>query len=125
MFSVEHVALAAKDTRALAKWYERVLGFKIVYESEKAPKAFFVQDKNGMALEIVPPGPDGKVVDENANHLAILVDDFDKASAELKAKGVALEPEHKSTSFGGTRVASFNDCEGHRLQIIWRGQRLA
>jgi len=124
MFSMEHVALAARDTRALAQWYERVLGFKIVYESVRTPKAFFLQDKNGMAIEIVPPGQDGKVADAAANHLAIWVDDFDGASAELKKRGVALEPEMKNEFFGGTRIAFFNDLEGHRVQIIWRKIRL-
>jgi len=120
MFSLEHVALAAKDTRALAEWYRRVLGLKIVYESETTPKAFFVQDKNGMAIEIVPPGPDGSVVDAKANHLALWVNDFDAASTELKKRGVALEPEMRNAFFGGTRIAFFNDLEGHRLQIISR-----
>lgn len=124
MFSIEHVALAARDTRALAEWYERVLGFKIVYESEKTPKAFFVQDENGMAIEIVPPGPDANVVDAKANHLALWVDDFDAASAELKRKGVALEPEMSNQFFGGTRIAFFDDIEGHRVQIISRKVRV-
>lgn len=124
MFSVEHAALAAKDTRALAQWYERVLGFKIVYESQKVPPVFFVQDKNGMALEIVPHTGEGTIADAHANHLALWVDDFEKASKELKAKGVALEPELKNEFFGGTRIAFFNDCEGHRVQIIWRKRRV-
>jgi catechol 2,3-dioxygenase-like lactoylglutathione lyase family enzyme len=124
MFTLEHAALAAKDTRALAKWYEDVLGFTIAYESETEPKAFFVQDSNGMAIEIVPPLADGNTVDANANHLAIWVDDFDKASEALKAKGVELEPELSNPFFGKTRIAFFNDCEGHRLQIIWRLKRI-
>ncbi|HOF62071.1 MAG TPA: VOC family protein [Candidatus Latescibacteria bacterium] len=124
MYSMEHVALAAKDTRTLANWYERVLGFKIVYESENEPKAFFLQDSKGMAIEIVPPLEDGNTVDANANHLAIWVDDFDRACADLSAKGVVLEPELTNPFFGKTRIAFFNDCEGHRLQIIWRVRRI-
>lgn len=77
-----------------------------------------------MAIEIVPPGPDGAVVDAKANHLAIWVDDFDAASARLISRGVALEPEIRNSFFGGTRIAFFNDVEGHRLQIISRKTRV-
>jgi len=124
MVTIEHIGLAANDTAALAKWYERVLGFEIIYESEGAVKAFFVQDANGMAIEIVPPGPDGNVIDAATTHLALWVDDFDTAKKELESRGVAFEPEMSNEFFGGTRIAFFTDPEGHRIQIIWRKERL-
>ena len=124
MITIEHLALAAKDTRALAEWYRDVLDFTIAYDSGEKPPAFFVQDPNGMAIEIVPPGPDGEVVDANANHLALFVEDFDAAHALMKSRGVEFEPEMSNFYFGGTRIAFFNDPEGHRVQIIWRKERL-
>ena len=123
-FTMEHLAYAAHDTSALAAWYKRVLGFDIVYESEGEPKAFVVQDANGMAIEIVPPGDDGKTADASANHLAIWVDDFDAAKDQIESRGVEFEPEVSNEFFGGTRVAFFTDPEGHRIQIIWRRERL-
>ena len=122
--TMEHLAYAAHDTVALAAWYERVLGFAIVYESAGEPKAFFVQDANGMAIEIVPPGADGKTSDGLANHLAIWVDDFDAATRQIESQGVEFEPEASNEFFGGTRIAFFTDPEGHRIQIIWRRERL-
>lgn len=124
MISIEHIGYAAKDTTALAKWYVQVLGFKVVYESEGEPKAFFVQDPNGMCIEIVPPGPDGVTTEGFANHLALWVDDFDAAKRELESRGVEFEPEMSNEFFGGTRIAFFTDPAGHRIQIIWRRNRI-
>jgi len=125
MITFEHVGIAAKDTRALAEWYVRVLGFKVVYDNKKQPiPTLFVQDAKGMAVEILPPPADGQVQDSRATHFALWVDDFDAAKKELEAKGVVLEPEMSSPSFGGTRIAFFSDPEGHRIQIIRRKQRM-
>jgi catechol 2,3-dioxygenase-like lactoylglutathione lyase family enzyme len=124
MITIEHVAYAAEDTTELAHFYRDVLGFEIVYESAGEPKAYFVQDPNGMAIEVVPPGADGKTTDGVANHLALWVDDFDAAKKQLQAKGVEFEPEAANDFFGGTRIAFFTDPAGHRIQIIWRKQRL-
>ena len=125
MVTMEHTALAAKDTRRLAEFYRDVIGFEIIYESAGEPKAFFVQDANGMAIEIVPPGTDGSVQDCQATHLALVTEDFDATIAEFEAKGVEFEPQLSNEFFGGTRIAFFTDPEGHRAQIIWRKEAIA
>jgi catechol 2,3-dioxygenase-like lactoylglutathione lyase family enzyme len=124
MATIEHIGYAANDPAALAKWYVDTLGFKIIFISASEPKVYFVQDANGMAIEILPPGKDGVVTEGFSNHLALWTEDFDAEKKELESKGVVFESEVSNEYFGGTKFAFFTDPEGHRIQIITRAIRL-
>ncbi len=122
MPTIEHTAIAATDTRALAEWYVSVLDFQIVFDSEGDPPVFFIKDDKDAMIEIVPLGPDGIAAGGVSNHLALLVEDFDAAKADLEARGVVFDPESGVPFFGGTRIAFFSDPDGHRIQILSRGR---
>ena len=124
MITLEHIGIPARDTRRLAEWYRDKLGFKIIFDSKTDPPVFFVQDGNGMAIEIVPPGPDGKVENAHSTHFALISEDYEKTIAELEQKGIEFEPEMDNPFFGGTRIRFFTDPEGHRHQVIWRKESL-
>jgi catechol 2,3-dioxygenase-like lactoylglutathione lyase family enzyme len=124
MATIEHIGYAANDTAALANWYVEMLDFKIIFESAGDPKIYFVQDANGMVIEILPPGKDGVVTEGFSNHLALWSEDYDAEKKELESKGVVFEPEVSNEFFGGTKFAFFTDPEGHRIQIITRAIRL-
>lgn len=119
---LEHVAICAKDTEALAQWYCDVLGFEVCYKNTKEPPAFFVKQPGGSMLEIMPakgPRPARADTDEGLAHLAVGVADFDAAYNALKAKGVSFTGDPKEAS-GGVRVVFFTDIEGNLIQIIYR-----
>lgn len=119
---LEHIAICAVDTEALAQWYVDTLGFEICYRGSKTPPAFFVKQPGGSMLEIMGakgPRPPGADTDAGLAHLAVSVDDFDAALADLKAKGVELTSEPKEAS-GGVKVVFFKDIEGNLLQAIYR-----
>src|SRR5215210_683744 len=51
---VDHVAIAAKDTRALGAWYCEVLGLRILFDNGKEPPTYLVGGDMGAVIEIMP-----------------------------------------------------------------------
>ena len=126
--SIEHMAIAATDTKALARWYVDTLGFRIVVDGGPSG-TYFVGPPEGAALvEIIKataaPKHERARNDPGWSHLAFTVTDFDKAVEDLTAKGVTFT-NAPSMSGGGDRLAFFLDGEGNVLQIVSRPQPLA
>ncbi|MFH1008211.1 MAG: VOC family protein [Candidatus Latescibacterota bacterium] len=124
---IEHVAIAAQDTDALSKWYCDVLDFTVAYKNAKTPATYFVRGASGSMIEIIPAGEACPVLhdekDPGLRHLAISVDDFDAAYADLQAKGVSFTSGPKEAS-GGVKLVFFTDSEGNLLHLIYRPNAL-
>jgi len=119
---LEHAAIASPDPRKLAEWYVEHLGFVINYTYDAN---VFVKAPNGAMLEIIPSEGDpvpAKPKTPGLRHLAIWVDDFDGACAELKRQGVELLGE--PLNLKGNLLAFFNDLDGNLLHLINRPQPL-
>jgi len=119
---VEHAGLAARDTRALADWYVRVLGLRIVFDNGATPPAFMLKSQDGRMIEILP-ATSGEPTHydqflHGLRHLAWEVTDFDEALAHLRAQGVSEFFDHRETA--ETRLIFFRDPEGNLLHIVWR-----
>ena len=87
-YTMEHVGIAADDTEALAAWYVRVLGFREFFRTESVPPVIFLRDGSGAEFEIFArKSGDAKpaFADRTGMHIAIAVDDFDAAVADLEA----------------------------------------
>ena len=115
---LEHTAIASPEPKRLAEWYAAHLGFRINYEYAGN---FFVRAPNGSMLEIIPAeGP--RAVNEmrtpGIRHLAIAVDDFDAAHAQLKTLAVTFLGEPYTTQ--GNRLVFFSDPDGNILHLIER-----
>src|ERR1700758_4965199 len=90
---LEHTALASPDPLRLAQWYVDHLDFHINFTYAGN---YFVKAANGTMLEIIPSEgerPSNKMKDPGIRHLAIMVDDFDKAHAQLKQQDVKFVGE--------------------------------
>jgi glyoxylase I family protein len=121
---IEHFAVYAEDTVALADWYCSKFGLKVVFRGTQDPPMMFVADERGMAIEIIGRPPRKQPIDfSTIFHFAFVVDDFDRAVAELKAKGVSLEDEMVGAA-PGVRLCNFSDPAGNRAQVAWRAQPL-
>ena len=122
--SVEHMAIAAKDTAGLARWYVDTLGFQVVVDG--GPNGtWFVGPPEGEALvEIVrateTPRHDREQNDPGWSHLAFTVTDFDAVVKSLKDKGVQFSGSMPMGNPGERRLAFFPDGEGNLLQIVQR-----
>ena len=127
--SVEHMAIAAKDTAGLAKWYLDTLGFRTIVDG--GPKGiWFVGPPEGEALiEIVPATEAQRVAreqnDPGWSHLAFTVTDFDDVVGMLRSKGIEFTGNAANMGKPGERrIAFFPDGEGNILQIVQRPQPL-
>src|SRR3954447_16894982 len=114
---LEHTAIASPDPERLAGWYVKNLGFRINFQYEGN---FFVKAPNGAVLEIIPS--EGERAQQGMKspglrHLAVSVEDFDKAAAKLAESGVEVQ---KPIQIKGNRLAFFNDCDGNILHLIHR-----
>ena len=119
---LEHTAIAAVNPEKLANWYCEHLGFHINFRYDAF---FFVKAPNGSMLEIIPAKgdrPDEHNLTPGIRHLAIAVEDFDKAHAALKSKGVHFTGEPYENQ--GNRLVFFQDLEGNLLHLIQREKPL-
>ena len=85
---LEHTAIASPNPGQLAAWYVEKLDFRINYTYDGN---YFVRAADGSMLEIIPSEGERapqKLKDPGIRHLAIDVDDFDAAHAELRNRGV-------------------------------------
>jgi catechol 2,3-dioxygenase-like lactoylglutathione lyase family enzyme len=76
-------------------------------------------------LEIIPSEGERtpqKMKDPGIRHLAVDVDDFDAAHAQLKSQNVDFLGEPFVTQ--GNRLVFFTDCDGNILHLITREKPL-
>ena len=121
---IEHFAIYAEDTVALADWYCEKFGLKVIFQGDQEPPMIFVADQAGMAIEIIGRPPREQPIDFNTVfHFAFLAEDFDQVCEDLKQKGVDLEDETVGAA-ANVRLCFFDDPAGNRGQIVWRSQPL-
>jgi catechol 2,3-dioxygenase-like lactoylglutathione lyase family enzyme len=92
-FDYDHLHFRSEDPHAARKFWEEMLGAKLVRERELGGAPSFNMDLNGMAFIV-----SGRARNENPihvgsdpryglDHFGLKVDDMDAAAKELKAKG--------------------------------------
>ena len=110
---VDHVGIAVKDLDESVKFYES-LGFKAsgyeVVAEQKVKVAFLPCGDSELELleSTEPDGPIARFIEKNGpgiQHIAIRVDDIDKALEELKAKEVRLIDQTPRYGAGNARIA--------------------
>jgi glyoxylase I family protein len=115
---LEHTAIASPNPILLARWYVDNLSFAINFEYDGN---YFVKAPNGAMLEIIPAvgsAPETQSRTPGLRHLAVTVDDFDAAYADLRTKGVHFTNEPFSNQ--GNRLVFFTDADGNLLHLIER-----
>ncbi len=120
---IEHIAIATPDTERLAQWYVDTLGFHINY---RYGPYVFARAPNGSMIEFIPSegdAPAQAMRTPGIRHIAIAVDDFDKAHAALAAKGVRWAGEPYSSP-EGNRLVFFEDADGNYVHLIQRAQAI-
>ena len=110
---VDHVGIAVKNLDESVKFYES-LGFKAsgyeVVAEQKVKVAFLPCGDSELELleSTEPDGPIARFIEKNGpgiQHVAIRVDDIDKALEELKAKEVRLIDQVPRYGAGNARIA--------------------
>src|SRR5258708_30643411 len=119
---LEHTAIASPDPGKLAQWYVDHLEFHINYTYDGN---YFVKAANGSMLEIIPSigeRASNQMKDPGIRHLAIVVEDFDAAHAQLQKQGVRFLAEPFVNQ--GNRLVFFADGDGNILHLIHREKPL-
>ena len=110
---IDHVGIAVKSIDEAAKLYQD-LGLSIqgteVVESQKVKVAFIPVGESRIKL-LESTAPDGNIAKfieskgEGIHHLAVKVDNIEKALEELAAKGYALIDKVPRVGAGGHKIA--------------------
>jgi catechol 2,3-dioxygenase-like lactoylglutathione lyase family enzyme len=118
-----HINVKVSNLDRSLHFYERVLGFRLVYDNgaKMAQDRVLIGIVAGTALELTLPG-DGITAPRDATSagyscITFSVPDVDAAYAALLAEGVACEGS-LTTLDTGTRLAFFRDPDGNLLEVI-------
>ena len=110
---VDHVGIAVKNLDESVQFYEslgfKATGYEVVAE-QKVKVAFLPCGDSELELleSTEPDGPIARFIEKNGpgiQHIAIRVDDIDKALEELKEKGVRLIDQAPRYGAGNARIA--------------------
>ena len=120
---IEHIGIAAKDSKRLTDWYVKTFGTKVVYDNGKG--TYFVAFENGDMIEIISAESLGVEIEEKTagiRHIAIAVDkeDFDEVVETLKADVGVEEVHDVSENAKGIKTYWFRDIEGNFMHLIYR-----
>ncbi len=111
---VDHIGIAVKNLEEAVNFYETAIGLKAVgyetVEEQKVKVAFMPCGDSELELleSTEPDGPIARFIEKNGpgiQHIAIRVDDIDKALEELKEKGVRLIDQTPRYGAGNARIA--------------------
>ena len=111
---VDHIGIAVKNLEEAVNFYETAIGLKAVgfetVEEQKVKVAFLPCGDSELELleSTEPDGPIARFIEKNGpgiQHIAIRVDDIDKALEELKEKGVRLIDQTPRYGAGNARIA--------------------
>ena len=111
---IDHIGIAVKSIDDALKFWETGLGIKctgVEEVAEQKVKTAFLPLKDSEVELLEPTGDDSPVAKfiekkgEGIHHLAIRVDDLEKALAELKEQGVRLIDERPRKGAGGAMIA--------------------
>lgn len=118
---VDHPAVAANDVDQLADWYCEVLGYEKYFRHEKP--VWILKAPDNTLLEIMPidhtPRSDRTTWTPGWSHVALRVENIEKAIAYLDTKGVQWAGQIIE-AIGGGKVRTFSDPDGNMLQIVER-----
>lgn len=120
---IHHVAIIASDFERSKRFYHVTLGFQIIAETFRAERQSWKLDlalPDGSQIELFsfPDAPERPNYPEacGLRHLAFAVDDVDATTAELKARGVVVEPI-RIDELTGSKFTFFADPDGLPLEI--------
>jgi glyoxylase I family protein len=125
--NIEHVALNVADPVALADWYVRHLGMKIIRQVDEGPMTRFLADESARTvLEVYrqkAPVPDYAKMDPMVLHIAFMTKDVEAEVKRLIAAG-AVQALETTTAANGDQLGMVRDPWGVCVQLVKRGRPL-
>jgi glyoxylase I family protein len=125
--NIEHIAINVADPVAVADWYVRHLGLRVVRKGDGPVFGHFLADSAGRTvLEIYhqnAPVPDYASWDPFVFHIAFITPDVERERARLLAAGATWVGDVNRAPNGDV-LAFVRDPWGVTLQLARRGQPL-
>jgi catechol 2,3-dioxygenase-like lactoylglutathione lyase family enzyme len=122
----EHIAFNVADPVAVADWYVRHLGLRVVRHVAESHQVHFIADEASTVLEIYnnPPDqvPDYHSMDPLLFHLAFASSDPEADAARLVAAGATFATEVRPDA--GTLIITLRDPWGLCFQLCKRARPL-
>ena len=128
MFNVEHVAWQASDPEAVAAWYGKHLGFRVVRKNNDAARTHFLADASGRVLVEIYNNPAAAVPDYAKQHplvlhLAFKVDD-PAASRDVLMKAGCSVVDDVFVTPAGDELCMMRDPFGFAIQLCRRAKAM-
>jgi methylmalonyl-CoA epimerase len=127
---MDHVGVAVKNLDEAIGVYRDILGFKLLgvhVLTERKVKVAFLSTGGETQIELLEPlgseSPVAKFLEsrgEGIHHIAVKVDDIEKALEELKKKGVTLVDEKPRAGAEGKKIAFVHpkSTKGVLLELV-------
>ena len=120
--AIEHIAICARDTTALSKWYVENFDFTVIDDNGKGN--YFIKAPGGAVLEIMKFTSGVQPQDKSAiglRHIAFSVskENFDIEVEKVKNMGLKIEADVTEAP-NGVKTFFFRDPEGNVLHFIYR-----
>ncbi len=123
---IEHIGIAVKDISEVSRFYKDVFDCQISEEMNVPDRKLRIAftDISGVKLEFVMPTDKESVVakfidkrGEGIHHVCFEVDDVEKATAELKDKGVELVDDKPRLGAEGKKIIFLKPKSTHGVLI--------
>ncbi len=123
---IQHIGVAVKDLKSAIDFYENVLGLKVkhieVVEDQKVKVAFIpIGETNIELLEATDDdSPVAKHIEkrgEGIHHIALAVDDIEKALEDAKTKGITLIDEKPRVGAHNDKIAFLHPKSTHKVLL--------
>jgi glyoxylase I family protein len=127
MLTVEHVAWQAQDPVAVADWYVKHLGFRVVRKNENDPaRTHIIADAAAKCVVEIYNNPAASVLDYKDMHflqlhLAFRVDDPAATRDQLLKAGCTVAEDVRTTPAGDT-LCMMRDPFGFAIQLCKRAK---
>jgi glyoxylase I family protein len=125
---IEHLAFNVADPVAMAEWYTRHLGMRVVRRVAEAPFTHFLADESGRVVlefyhHVRAPVPDYAALDPLVLHIAFTAADMHQAEERLLKAGATRATEVTITP-SGDQLVFLRDPWGLAVQLVKRVQPL-
>ncbi|MEA2709124.1 MAG: glyoxylase family protein [Phycisphaerales bacterium] len=124
--SVEHVAWQVNDPVAVADWYTKNLGFRIVRRNDDPANTHFIADASGKCIMEIYNNPAASVLDYKGMHflqlhLAFQVTDPVATRDQLLEAGCTVAEDVRTTP-AGDQLCMMRDPFGFAIQLCKRAK---
>jgi len=122
-FTLEHIALPARNPAALRDWYVEKLGAECLLPNANDLPYFIKLPGTTTTFEVYAATGANAATEDNGlagwRHLALRVASIEATRKELATRGVVFEANPKPAA-GGGNVLFFKDGEGNLLHLVER-----